>query len=277
MVKVFNAVDEETSSRCPQKRYFLMTEAAQAMQHRLNEVYDAFKKRVVFSEEQARSMSPPLLLQVSDRWATSPRRLLVVGQETKAWDFSSSHGYYEWPHPDIATFADYMEQPEARAALVEGHRIWDSARILPTTYNGYTWRAFRQMRQAMGDESDGFESSTLMTNLFRMDFGGESALCAPSAQLDELAKVSGELLREEIAVLQPTDMVFITGPYYEPWLEKTFEGIETLPFKDYDPSRTAMLRHPELPARTWRTYHPGYLSRGNWHIVDDICTGLSTH
>lgn len=252
-----------------------MKDSAPALQAKLNEAYEKLHETRVFTEKQAGEMSPPLLLQVSDHWAASQRRLLVIGQETKGWEWLPDENP-GWPHPPLATFADFLALQNACTVLVEGHRTFEFSLHQPANYNGYTWRAYRQMRAALGEEVDGFETGALLTNLFRMDLGGESVLSAEAEHLSNLADISAALLLQEIEILKPTDVVFLTGPNYEPWLTKAFHGVELVPFKGYDPGRTAQLKHPKLPQRTWRTYHPGYLSRGNWQIMNDICEALAS-
>lgn len=251
-----------------------MKMSAQALQAQLNEAYAALHQTTLFTREEAESMSPPLLLQVSERWAKSERRLLIVGQETKGWAWTAEE-IPGWKYPSISTFADFLAVPTACEALIDGHRLFEFSLSQPANYNGYTWKAYRQLRAAIGEPVDGFETGTLFSNLFRMDLGGEQAIGASPEQLAKMAEVSAKVLLAELAVLKPTDVIFFTGPNYERWLATMFGGVEVLPFKDYDPTRTARLHHPLLPDRTWRTYHPGFLNRGNWHVVNDLAEELA--
>jgi hypothetical protein len=71
-------------------------------------------------------------------------------------------------------------------------------------------------------------------------------------------------------ILNPSVVLFFTGPKYNASLYSQFPGLELLEMDGHDPSKTSMVRHPALPTRAWRTYHPQHLHYGHWHILDDV-------
>ena len=69
------------------------------------------------------------------------------------------------------------------------------------------------------------------------------------------------LLRAELNALQPTLIVFVTGPHYDAYLSDEFDGTSFEALGTYKPRVVAKVTSPALCAPAYRTYHPGYLNR----------------
>ena len=93
-------------------------------------------------------------------------------------------------------------------------------------------------------------------------------------EIDMIRSVSSGLLLKEIKILKPTSVIFFTGPHYNETLYKEFGGIVLEKFMDYETNHTAYLNHPVLPKKSIRTYHPGYLNREHWNILDKIIEAI---
>jgi hypothetical protein len=95
--------------------------------------------------------------------------------------------------------------------------------------------------------------------------GAEPKYCAKLA--------TGWCLTEEIRILQPTAVVFFSGPNYDEALRDEFPGLQ---FAGVDERRYARrfakVIHNSLPDRSFRSYHPGYLVRNEerWSWVEEI-------
>ena len=244
------------------------------MQSELILVYERFKASTSFSLEMSERLSPPLLLYVPKTWLTSKERILLVGQETLGWGFTSGH-YYEWRYPPIPDFSAFKAAPVSVTAMVHGYKMFEFARHQPENYRSPFWRAYRQCRTMLGEAKDGIETSVLWTNLFRMSLDGGRVLNGSETEVTQLLDAGKELLRREILILRPTAVVFFTGPDYNSALYTTFPSMEVTDFNGHDSSRTAKVSHPDLPNRAWRTYHPNHLSFRKWHILDQVYDAIT--
>lgn len=76
-------------------------------------------------------------------------------------------------------------------------------------------------------------------------------------------------MQQEIGTLEPHACLFFTGPNYDAQLHNRFPDLRMEPVAGYEQRELARLFHPRLPERSFRAYHPGYLSRGGkWdHIA----------
>ena len=243
----------------------------ESIQSELNSLYEQFKSNTSLPSELAERTSPPLLLSVPEKWLNSTKRVLVVGQETLGWDFHPGDYFPDLKDP-IMTFADFQATPNSVAALTAGYRDFEFARHQPGNYNSPFWRAYRSVRSSLGEDVDGAETAVLWTNLFRMSLDNGSVYENGNSEEAALIREAGSaLLRAEIQALAPTSVIFFTGPNYNEHLYAQFPGIEPFNLESYEPEKTSMLKHPLLPIRTFRTYHPAYLARsGQWGIISEI-------
>ncbi|MDH0640186.1 hypothetical protein N5D52_24975 [Pseudomonas sp. GD03860] len=246
-------------------------------QQRLKSLYEDFKAKAAMPEDLAKRLSPPLLLNVPPKWAEASKKVLVIGQETLGWDFRQGD-YYPWPYPALSNFNDFLLSDHAVEALIEGYTHFEFALHQPGNYNSPFWRAYREIRSSIGEEADGADTAVLWTNLFRMSLDHGSVVENGSPEdIQSINNITRDLLQAEIAILAPTAVIFFTGPNYNQHLYARFPGCVLREFNSHDPEKTGALQHPALPAVAYRTYHPGYLSRGHWHIVEELTSALAVH
>ncbi|CAJ7237864.1 Uncharacterised protein [Burkholderia pseudomallei] len=253
-----------------------MPEVNKKRQAELNGVYESIKQNHRIPETLTSRLSCPLLLKIPEGWYESDKRVLVVGQETLGWGFRQGE-YYAWPHPDLLAFTDFVAAQDSVLALVDGYAAFEYARHQPDNYRSPFWQAYRQIRQAVGNQPDGLDTSVLWTNLFRMALDETSVVKRGTLEETKvLQSVSASVLQREIEILNPSAVVFYTGPDYDGSLLGTFEGAMLTVLDGYSKRELAAVAHPALPAKSYRSYHPGYQNRsGKWGITDWICQQLS--
>lgn len=227
-------------------------------QEALHSLYSGFLARAEVPPALASRLSCPLLLSMGPTWPTSEHRLLLIGQETLGWDFRSGD-YYDWPHPSLASLADFQSYDHAVPALVHGYAEFDFAKRQPANYRSPFWRAFRLLREHSASSGTG---EVLWSNLFRCSLDGGSVVnTATAAELQNILAFQQGLLGREITALRPTGVLFVTGPYYDFAINSEFPGATWERVPSYDPRHVSRVVHPALPDRTFRTYHPNYLAR----------------
>ncbi len=239
------------------------------MQEQLFNLYISFFRSAAVPAALDSRLSCPLLLSVGPRWEGAARRLLVVGQETHGWDWKSGD-YYPWPHPPLKTLADFKAYDGGIQALMNGYPAFAFSKYQPANFNSPFWRAFRLFVEGISDEGD---ADALWTNLFRCDLDGSSVKdTASPIEFKDILKFQQGLLTREIAVLQPTAVLFLTGPNYDRALTDEFSGITIHPALGHSARELAQLGHPSLPTASYRTYHPNYLARdsGRWSWLNEL-------
>ncbi|MBN9367381.1 MAG: hypothetical protein J0H59_10145 [Comamonadaceae bacterium] len=247
----------------------------ETIQSELNEIYGKFKKETNLPLYLAKRASPPLLLSVPEKWVNSPKRILIIGQETLGWAFDPSD-YFPGLKTSIMSFSDFLSTPDSVNAMVAGYRDFEFARHQHENYNSPFWRTYRTIRRALGEDEDGSETTVLWTNLFKMSLDGGSVVHNGTTEETLTLRDAGTAsLHAEIKALAPTGVIFFTGPNYNEHLYAQFPRINLRDFVGHNPEKTAKLEHPLLPACTFRTYHPGYLARsGQMGIIPEIISQI---
>ena len=239
-------------------------------QQKLEETYDRWKAGLKIDSGEASHISPPLLLSVTDSFEKAQRRILFVGQETYGWDWDKDLRKRfpdypsDYPYEDTRNMHDFLNQPQSVEALCWGYREFAFARSQPITQRSPFWRAFREL-QAWP------QSEVLWNNVSRCDYEGGSILSAPQNLQENLGEQQFNLFSQELEILSPNICLFFCGPNYDASLSRIFPQLEyisigTVPIREF-----SRLSHPNLPALSFRTYHPNYLSRSErWGIISQI-------
>lgn len=235
------------------------------MQNRLNECYTTFREKVEFDDNDfAKRLSAPLLIQVTERWIKSKIRVLVVGQETLGWEFFKGDRYgYDWEFSDIHGWLQFKSANDSVNALVSAYKIFNfSSNNHPLNHRAPFFRAYRKIRESIGDNQENFETSVLWTNLIRMsvDEGSIFRNATPN-QREEVIFASTNIFQEEVKILKPDIVIFFTGPVYDYALKKIINGSVFRDILGYEERVIAAVSHDMLPKMSWRTYHPSYLQR----------------
>ena len=242
------------------------------LQKKLDRLYQNFFENKYISETLGVRMSCPLLISAGVNWENAARKLLVVGQETKWWGPDFSGKYKPSDQAPIPSLIDFLADGKNIERLVEWYKQFDLSNFYPRLSRTPFWQAFKQLANVINSEGQG---ATLWANLFRCDVDGESIY--KNSSPDEVTQVldfQATLLKQEIAILQPTNVVFFTGPNYDVALKSEFlDAIFEPCIENVTVRQFARVRAAGLPDNTFRTYHPNYLSRAKlWPLIDKICS-----
>lgn len=241
------------------------------MQQQLNASYANWKQNLRLENDVAAHLSAPLLLSVPPAYANAERRILFFGQETYGWkwtrDLRARYPEYkvDYRYMDVRTMRDFLANDDSVEALCWGYRQFNFAKYQPVTKRSPFWRAFRKV-QGWPD------AGLIWNNLSRCDYQGGSVRRAPPDLQAHLSACQSGLVAEELAILRPHVCLFLTGPNYDHFLSEVFPHCEFTALVEGIPVRQlACVGHPSLPARSFRTYHPSYLSRRRrWNFLETL-------
>lgn len=226
----------------------------------LNEVYSSCKARELGDPTLTTRLYPPLLVRIPDDWADAKHRIAYVGQETFGWDWTSEnarkHGE-DWPYSDQNTLADFFQEPDSIEALTEGYRRFDFAARQPENHRSPFWRYFRDVKTAAS--ASGEAVSMAWSNVVRCSVCNREGVTLESLTPEERRTYldwQRGLLSAELQELNPTLVIFVSGPDYDQYLEEEFGDVAFEPVARSDPRQVARLKAAALSAPTYRTYHP---------------------
>ncbi len=170
----------------------------------------------------------------------------MIGQQTNSWFKEDG----------------IKQEIESVQALMSEYQKFNLGEKYKSTF---FWRAAYLLQQTINPGSDQF--GIMWSNLVRVDHMKKRA----EVRIEDLICII-PLLKREIEIVKPDVVVFFTGPDYEERLVCTFPGVRIKKISEYDLKHLAQLEHSQLPSRTFRTYHPGYLSRQGLtnHVITKI-------
>jgi hypothetical protein len=206
--------------------------------------------------------SAPLLLVPHRKWLRSKVKLLIVGQETLGWNFTSETGSVITP--SISTLHEFASAPDGMHSMFETYKSFKFAHSYRHRNSAF-WRAFRYLEQNIAAE----HCAAMWTNLFKVDVGGSVMRNCTKKERSLLSEAQEGLLKTEIAALSPNVVIFFTGPDYDGELCNAFPDLSLRRLWRGVASREMASAHSEsLPPCAFRTYHPSYLQRSRrWHLL----------
>lgn len=215
------------------------------------------------------ALYPPLIMVEPQEWKTQERKVLIVGQETQEWSYISDAG----ERAEIDFLKDALGDLNSVDRLAKRYVHFDLGDEYPSLARTPFWRAHRQIANTL---CHGDKYAVLWTNISPVSIWRERGSFSMVWNLSEKERKSistwqqGRLLGE-ILELKPDVVVFFTGPNYDEYLEREFLGVQFENFWRDEIRTIAKLTHSFLPSKSFRTYHPAFLSRSRqWEIVDTL-------
>ena len=183
----------------------------------------------------------PLLLKINDEQAyqNADIKLIIFGQETNRW--------YESFHSDTDAILGYYDQ------------FFNTGNY--KNYGGQFWNGVARFISMLQERYPSKTIYPIWNNLVKI--GKDAGAGFPSDIIHEVEEKEFDVIREELAILQPTIALFFTGPSYDGILDKVFHHPKLTPITgNFLARQLAKLAIPNV-SQAFRTYHPGYLWRNS--------------
>jgi len=206
-------------------------------------------------------ISYPHLLYVFPEYLQTRYRLLVVGQQTGGWGFDNAEywGSSSWDD-SIEKLEDYDFIKKLTEELIKVYiRCFHTEKYLRGVLLPTARKLFRRLNPFSPEQ--GF----VWSNLIKIDQVGKRLV---DDYTEKLVCNSFPVLLQEIKITNPDVVVFFTGPHYDERLEEIFPGVQIITMEGFGPQANfsaatlAKVIHGELPAKSFRTYHPRPLNQG---------------
>jgi hypothetical protein len=217
-----------------------------ALQDELNAVYERFLDRDLVDRacgggEAAKTVieaiSAPLLIAVNRDYEQSHPRIVVVGQETWGW---------------YRTYRQLLDEQSLTGALSEYDKYLQGNRNASPF-----WQSLAKIRgELLGKEAiEGKRKAILWTNLFKCDDGR----MIQSKWREAVLHLQGDVVQEELRILKPDAVLFLTGPEYDEILMRFYPAARFVQMGLNPERELAQVIDNALPTLSFRTYHPNHL------------------
>lgn len=176
-------------------------------------------------------ISGAFLMSPNKNYTRQPFPFLAIGQETNGWE----------------KFSEIVTEEECKDMM----SAYEEFNVGEKYYSSPFWNIIRKIETTLGNEP----YSCTWTNISKYDQNHGS----PDAEHEELFSIVDNLLIDELKIIKPKICIFFTGHNFDYRLKNIFNKIKFIEVDGFDINTLCLLKHPDLPILTYRTYHPKYL------------------
>jgi hypothetical protein len=211
--------------------------------------YDELKSK--FNERLANDVikaTNPLLLSIDNEEAyrASDLKIMFFGQETNDWEGPFGQGIDHL----LNTYQDYFREVKDH----QHHRPF--------------WNMVREYTKSVQQKNPHMKIDYVWNNILKV--GRAENIGKPLPEIVALQQKYFPVIKAEIEILQPDVVVIFTGPNYDEHIKYEFPGAEFIKIQELKEREICAINSKYLPARTFRTYHPGYLVRGRQQLFEKL-------
>lgn len=199
-------------------------------QHLLD-LYNQHKSKILEVKSRCNDndkMNGPFLIAPNDAYQQAAIKVAFIGQETNSWSNESCIS------EQMITYSNFN--------LAENYKY----------RHGPFWSVIRKIETAL----TGSILSSAWLNLNKYDQDKKAPSIGNQLILSEL----DFLLVEELKLIAPDVVIFLTGPHYDQRITSLLQGEKT-PIDGFSQRKLCQIKSPALTGMMFRTYHPNYLRR----------------
>lgn len=191
-------------------------------------------------KESELSVKPtnPLLIIVKneDKYLNADIRVMILGQETNDWG------------------GNFTNNIEYIQSIYEG---FFSSRYC-FKYGGQFWNGISRFLRMLELQNPGKSIDFIWNNVVKVGISGKKG--KPPEYIYQVERENFKVLNQEMQILQPNLVLFLSGPYYDNILIEQFKNIEFQKIENYHQRQIAKVKLLNCDS-AFRTYHPNYLWR----------------
>ncbi len=166
-------------------------------------------------------------------------KILFIGQETNGWQ----------------NFR--INNIDAIKCMINEYKIFELAKKKQSIF----WQAIKTINHGVnGNQRLNF----IWSNISKY---GKNKKGRVSTKVSFLENEKLKILLDEIEILKPDAIVFLTGPSYDNDILSKIGPVKFISCSKYTTRQLARLENTKLPYKTFRTYHPTYLRRAKLESI----------
>jgi hypothetical protein len=219
------------------------------MNNQLTAIYEEAMKKSLLNLDGLPSNADggpanPQLLWVPEDYAVSKLKVAYFGQETNGWE---------------GPFAETKGVTHLQKVYHE------FVNVRPFQYGGQYWNGVKSFQRAIEEINP--TSRFTANNLIKI--GKAWDLGSPPESVIEWQAHWFDVIREEIKILYPDVVIFLSGPNYDRHIKRIFGAISFEPVIGRPTRQLARVVGKGLPRNSFRTYHPNYGYRNDFYPIRD--------
>ena len=163
-------------------------------------------------------------------------KILIVGQENDGWGMEDNARLSMFATLDFLDSKDYND-------------------IRP--FFSFPYKFCKSINN-LGDIQDSKKTYFTWANLREFSFN-ETPKTSLGKEAQSIIDNEFNILEEEIKIINPDIVLFLTGPTYDYYIKNQLKGVEFKTVENYQIGQFARVEHKSLPDNSFRIYHPFYL------------------
>ncbi|MBD5256856.1 MAG: hypothetical protein HDS50_04375 [Bacteroides sp.] len=197
-------------------------------------------------DKRDHNFSWPLLIRIwEEEYLSAPVKVMFFGQEATGWNNQTNNKIEE----------------NDEESLTEEYLIHNMGRDKMSS-------AFIRTMHSLNIRLGNPDTNCFVYNNI-LKFAKEDGHGYPSDKVMDAEMRYLNVIQDEVDILKPEVCVFLTGVNYDSDIEKKFNGVELLPVPGFEKNWLAQIKHPHLPQKSFRTYHPGRIMNSEDRIIYD--------
>ncbi len=194
----------------------------------------------------------PLLLSIDNEaeFKSAEIRVMVYGQETNSW-YDEFHQNKE---PIIDCYNNFFN----------GGECWG--------YSGQFWNGISRFINLLQAKHPDKKIKLVWNNIVKIGKFDDKGF--PPDYIYEIERKHFSVIKEELEIINPNLVLFLTGPNYDSVIEDNFGLLEKEALSEFSERQISKIKIDGIDF-AFRTYHPNYLWRNNIdsyfnRIIDEI-------
>ncbi|MFQ3578700.1 MAG: uracil-DNA glycosylase family protein, partial [Bacteroidales bacterium] len=181
----------------------------------------------------------PLLLQVDNEadFAAADLRILIFGQETNGW----------------------FEMDDTLESILDAYGdFYNKEKCF--SYGGQFWNGFSRFITLVSKHFPNKKARFLWDNIVKI--GKSEGKGFPPDYVYKMEREHFSVIKEEIKIIKPNVIVFLTGPNYDFVIKDNFGELPRQALTPFSERQISKIQFPGVD-NVFRTYHPNYLWRND--------------
>ena len=213
------------------------------------------KKLIEILEDETKEQKPtnPLLIYVNEeKYENADIKIMIFGQETNDWEGDFQNNF----NLSLETYDDFYNSNDCFG------------------YGGQFWNGYNRFLTLLSEKYPNKSIASIWNNVIKVGNSGRNKNYPPE-YIYNIEKENFNGVKDEIKILNPDIIIFLSGPNYDTELKNSLKNISFQQLSEkYNERKLAKLNYDNRP-NLYRTYHPNYLWRNDINsyfkeIIDDI-------
>ncbi|TLD98062.1 hypothetical protein LS80_006265 [Helicobacter trogontum] len=188
---------------------------------------------------------------ITQNFLDSKIKIMIVGQESNGWNFFLKQ---LWVDTD-RNFRDSIQE-----AMGKTEKFQSKTKSNNTQFWQFAASVYNEFNEKI-DKKDSIKSYFFWTNLRKICYDNKPKKSLPQALQTQIDNELNILLLQEIKIINPNIVLFLSGPDYDTYIKQQLKGARFNKVGVFKEREMAYITHEDLQNIIMlRIYHPRYFS-----------------